>query len=67
MTYEEFLEAAKALQEANPDWRWGQVLFNLLAQARPDLSGLVHSVSGLDPFYNDNNAGNFLAFVEENW
>lgn len=50
MTYEEFLRLAIERFTEHPRWRWGQTLFNVLAECRPDLSEQVRSTD-LDPFY----------------
>ena len=71
-TYEEYLEECARVQATYPSWRWGQTLFNVLSESRPDLSKKVHGTE-LDTFYADHatkrreKIDGFLRFVRENW
>ena len=47
-------------------WRYGQMYFNLLSEARPDISDRIKG-SSLDPYYKDVVAGVTHMFVESNW
>jgi hypothetical protein len=59
-----FVAVAKA-QAKYPQWRFGQALFNVLAEARPDLSEPIRGTK-LDPFHGINVDG-FLEYVEREW
>lgn len=55
---------------ANPRLRYGQALFNVLADMRPDLSQAVRSDDSIDPFYADADSDRikaFYAWLNENW
>ena len=60
---------------SNPNWRYGQAAFNVLAEVRPDLSeqirGETNPKNGKDPFYIQTtqcpNWLNFVQFLKENW
>ena len=69
MEYEDnftaFLFAAQMEQRRRPEWRWGQTLFNVLHEMRPDLSMAV-AATDLDPFY-DQHIDQFLTWAEANW
>jgi hypothetical protein len=60
------------LQHANRAWlgqtvqRRGQMFFNVLAEARPDISERVRGGS-LDPFHRDDRIPDFLRHVEDRW
>ena len=68
MTYDEYIAACVRAQETRPEWRWGQTLFNMLYDYRPDLAELVMTTD-LDPFYKDDmdSVANFIAFAEAHW
>jgi len=56
----------------NDDYRFGQHLFNQLWENRKDIVQKLKNEdytfdNGIDPFYLDENIGNFLAFVHQNW
>lgn len=59
--------------EFPPDWRYGQVVFNFLAEVRPDLSEQVRGnhAAGLDTFYVNDRAdprmATFTQWLSENW
>ena len=68
MTYEEYRSAVDLTLKTNPDWRYGQTMFNVLHEIRPDLSEQVRATN-LDPFYKNtyNGVYPFLQFIQENW
>lgn len=69
MTFNEYLTRAGQNQQANPEWRWGQALFNTLYEFRADLANQYRG-SGLDPFYveqNDPKIDKFLQDIKERW
>lgn len=49
-----------------PHQRYGQMYFNLLTNARPDIAERIQG-SSLDPFYKDAVSGVTHMFVESNW
>lgn len=53
--------AAKALL-VNPDWRWGQCLFNALSALDYERAETIRGTV-LDPFYDDSRVDAFLAWV----
>ena len=61
-----YLDACTLVQRKHPEWRWGQTLFNVLYEMRPDLSEMYRGEQ-LDPFYNDRIIDAFLESVEANW
>lgn len=66
MTYEEYVKESAGAFLANPSWRLGQTLFNVLYDVRPGLAGLVRGTE-FDPFYTDSNLPAFLTYIEERW
>ena len=66
MTYEDYLDTVVEEGVRYPTHRRGQMLFNVLHEHRPDLSGQVRGTA-LDPFYTDAKVDTFLEFVERNW
>ena len=49
-TLQEYLDAVLVAQRFQPEWRYGQILYNVLSEYRPDLAKQVDGTS-LDPFY----------------
>lgn len=66
MTYDDYMSQVHRTQQANPEHRYGQVLFNVLWIKRPELAGMVRG-SIRDPFYKTSGLEPFLAWVQENW
>lgn len=65
-TYESYLAEVEAATKQHPDWRYGQVAFNVLFEMRPDLSKQIRG-NYLDPFYMSGKLREFHAWVERNW
>ena len=63
MTFEEYLRAVGLEQTLHPEWRWGQTLFNVLCEYRPDIAEKIRG-GPMDPFYSNLNADAFLDTVE---
>lgn len=61
-----YLVTCATTKTAHPEWRWGQTLFNVLRDVRPELAEHVRGTE-LDPFYRDSVAPKFLVEVEVNW
>jgi hypothetical protein len=51
VTYESFLTFLPHIAHQN-DWRYGQAVFNLLANVRPHLADSIRTTH-LDPFYRE--------------
>lgn len=70
LSFNDFLADASIQYErhkaAGDDFRYGQVYFNLLYDARPDISECIRG-SKLDPFHHDLVKPETNAFVEGNW
>lgn len=68
-TYQEYLTAVERCVDET-HWRYGQALFNVLHDVRPDISEKVRA-TGLDPFYarsrDDAVIRNFLLYVGVEW
>ncbi len=45
------------------DWRKGQIAYNVLAVARPDLTNEINNTD-LDPFYDDNKLDDFWKWLQ---
>ena len=58
----EFWQTFFSLRRANPQWRYGQVVFNAAYEVYPER---VDSTRGskVDPFYNDNRVKEFLEVI----
>lgn len=64
--YQEYLQAVDAAQLAHPEWRWGQVHFNVLQEIDPDLAEEVRG-GELDPYHRDDRADWLCAHVSIIW
>lgn len=66
--YHQFLVLVQTMLNNEPDWRYGQALFNALTYVRPDLSEQVRATP-IDPFFRDldNIDPALWAFLMENW
>ena len=71
MTVDQFYVLAREAMVLNPSWRYGQALFNVLLEVRPDLAEQVRGTDK-DPFYARGGTGDprlirFGEFVNANW
>lgn len=62
VTFDEFLLAAVGRYLMEPDWRWGQAIFNVLCEMRPDLSEQIRGTD-FDPFYDNSDAKEALRWI----
>lgn len=65
-TYESYLAEVESATQQHPDWRYGQIAFNVLHVMRPDLSAQIRD-KHLDPFYKSGLLPEFHAWVERSW
>lgn len=66
LTHETFMSnVMKEYLEHMEDLRYGQVLFNLLAFERPDISQQIHATR-LDPFYKEKPSQETFDFIQNN-
>jgi hypothetical protein len=56
-------EQARFVQQLNPEWRWGQTLFNVTDDLYPDLANKVAGTM-YDPFNQDLRADGFLDWID---
>lgn len=63
MTIDELQRHAVAYRAEHPEQRWGQALFNVLAQHNVKLARELTGTAA-DPFYLDERVGGFLLAVE---
>ena len=63
-----FLRVVKEMSQHRGVMRFGQMLFNVLHEMRPELANAVRG-SELDPFYTQDEEvlSNFLVYVVEEW
>lgn len=60
------LEArARELRRQNPNYRWGQALFNALYDINPELADHVRG-TGADPFYDNSKINHFYYYLQLN-
>lgn len=52
MTTDDIIALALRLQEAEPDWRWGQAVFNALHMLDPETAERIRATDA-DPYYDD--------------
>ena len=45
------------------DWRKGQIAFNVLAIANPELARKVQEETDFDPYYDDTKLDDFWAYI----
>jgi hypothetical protein len=68
MTFEEYLDEVERTAVAYPEWRDGQLAFNVLYMVYPQLAEMVRGrIDDLDPYYRDENLPRFTDFVKANW
>ena len=71
MTFEEFLASYNDWIKENggipAGIRKGQMWFNLLNAARPDIANRIRGAYKVDPFYRDENLGAFFSYVQGAW
>lgn len=65
-TFDAYLWHANDVWLRQRDQRRGQMFFNVLADARPDLAEQVRGTT-LDPFHDNSRIPDFLRHVEDNW
>lgn len=66
MEFEEYLKRVARRKSSHKTERMGQAYFNQLHEDAPTLADEVRS-SEVDPFYNDDLIGEFLAYVSVMW
>ena len=66
MTLPEFCVAVRDRGYTHPGERAGQAAFNVLVEARPDLSEQIRTTD-LDPFYHDDRLPAFYNWLFYNW
>jgi hypothetical protein len=54
---------ASIRQEENPEWRWGQTIFNVTSDLYPRLADMARG-SIRDPFYLDSRVDGFLSWLD---
>lgn len=59
-------DAVDSTRNANPDWRLGQTMYNVLAEMRPDLANQVNGAD-LDPFHRDSVIEALREWLADNW
>jgi hypothetical protein len=68
MTFEEYLDEVERTAVAYPEWRDGQLAFNVLYMVYPQLAEAVRGRhDDLDPYCRDENLPRFTEFVKANW
>lgn len=65
-TFDEFNDYVTRRLKEQPDWRYGQTLFNCLADWRPDLSEQIRTTE-LDPFHRDEISGDCWQWIRDSW
>jgi hypothetical protein len=66
VTFQQYLTEVSVMLARHPEYRYGQACFNTLHNVRPDISERLRSTS-VDPFYDDQIAGEFLLAVYDLW
>jgi len=66
MTFKDYIFDCLQFHLLYPKQRQGQVAFNVLADARPDISEKVQGTE-IDPFYDDEHLLAFYDFVAKSW
>lgn len=66
LTFQGFVMLVHENRFANPAWRYGQTVMNVLAVARPDLADEIWG-GELDPFYDDTRLSACLTALAESW
>jgi len=65
-TFDEFWTEFLSAQADYPDWRPGQVAFNILCHVAPDLAERVRGTEN-DPFNISSRLPAFAAWLKANW
>lgn len=58
-----FTSKVNAAHRDNPNWRYGQAAYNVLAELEPELAGEIRGTV-LDPFHDSERVQEFLLWVE---
>ena len=71
LSYQEFLERVEKYnlrlgKGTETDWRYGQVLFNVLSSVRRDIAELVRGTQ-YDPFNHDDVLEDILKYIASKW
>lgn len=66
LTWSDLTIAIAQAHNAHPEWRYGQLLFNVVHELRPDISERLRSTS-VDPFYDSKLSESFLNEVWSLW
>lgn len=67
--HELLLQCQRVWVKHQPNWRYGQILFNTIADTRPDISEVVRGTL-IDPFYCTSPSDihpMFWALLQEKW
>jgi hypothetical protein len=57
-----FAEEVGRVKAANPSWRLGQTMFNVLYEHYPELANNIRGTEA-DPFYNNQRIGAFMLAI----
>lgn len=63
---EQYMVAVASAASTYTDWRYGQILFNVLHDGWPDIANSIRGEPGLDPFYFDKGSpviSNFFKYL----
>ena len=67
MTFHDFIiKATNYYRQNQPDYRFGQAVFNYLAQVRPDISEQIRGTN-LDPFHKTHVKDEVWTFIHKAW
>lgn len=63
MDVQKFLEKVETYRQQNPQWRYGQALFNTLSMHNPVIADMVRG-SQFDPYYVEEDSTTINLFLE---
>lgn len=66
ISYEDFENLVRATHQSKPEWRYGQVYYNLLSYHRPDVASQIQGTL-MDPFHKKEVSPYTISFVKSKW
>jgi hypothetical protein len=66
ISYEDFDQLVKSTHESKPEWKYGQVYYNLLSYHRPDIANQIQGTL-MDPFHKTQVSLHTINFVKSKW
>jgi len=66
ISYEDFHQLVESTHKTKPEWRYGQVYYNLLSYHRPDIANEIQGTL-MDPFHKKEVSQYVINFIKSKW